>query len=74
MQANIKPKPLKDKYDIEFLEIFKETHNKSFCIDPKSCEIDGKFLWSSPCFTFSSGDKILIKGKNGSGKTTFTKI
>ena len=73
LQANIKPKPLKDKYDIEFLEIFKETHNKSFCIDAKSCEIDGKFLWASPSFTFSSGDKILIKGKNGSGKTTFLK-
>lgn len=73
LQANIKPKPLKDKYDIEFLEIFKETHNKSFCIDAKNCEIDGKFLWSSPGFTFSSGDKILIKGKNGSGKTTFLK-
>ena len=73
LQANIKPKPLKDKYDIEFLEIFKETNKKSFCIDEKSCEIDGKILWTSPSFTFSSGDKILIKGKNGSGKTTFLK-
>ena len=71
LQANIKPKPLKDKYDIEFLEIFKETNKKSFCIDERSCEIDGKILWTSPGFTFASGDKILIKGKNGSGKTTF---
>ena len=73
LQANIKPKPLKDKYDIEFLEIFKETHKKSFCIDEKICEIDGKILWNAPGFTFASGDKILIKGKNGSGKTTFLK-
>ena len=73
LESNIKPKPLKDKYDIEFLEIFKETHKKSFCISEKSCEIDGKFLWNSPGFTFASGEKILIKGKNGSGKTTFLK-
>ena len=66
-----KPKPLKEKYDIKFLEIFKESHKKSFYIDEKKCEIDGKFLWSSPRLTFSSGDKVLIKGKNGSGKTTF---
>ena len=71
LESNIKPKPLKDKYDIEFLEIFKETHKKNFCIDEKNCEIDGKFLWNSPGFTFASGDKILIKGINGSGKTTF---
>ena len=71
LQNNLKPKPLKEKYDIKFLEIFKESHKKSFCIDEKKCEIDGKFLWSSPRLTFSSGDKVLIKGKNGSGKTTF---
>jgi len=44
LESNIKPKPLKDKYDIEFLEIFKETYNKSFCIDAKSCEIDDKIV------------------------------
>ena len=71
LQNNLKPKPLKEKYDIKFLEIFKESHKKSFCIDEKKCEIDGKFLWSTPRLTFSSGDKVLIKGKNGSGKTTF---
>ena len=71
LQNNLKPKPLKEKYDIKFLEIFKESHKKSFCLDEKKCEIDGKFLWSTPRLTFSSGDKVLIKGKNGSGKTTF---
>ena len=44
LQNNLKPKPLKEKYDIKFLEIFKESHKKSFCLDEKKCEIDGKFL------------------------------
>lgn len=66
-----KPKKIEEEYDISFLNIFNKRSKRSFYIEEKEFFINGKCLWMTTNLSFSSGDKVMLVGKNGSGKTTF---
>ena len=66
-----KPKKIEEEYDISFLNIFNKRSKRSFYIEEKEFFINGKYLWMTTNLSFSSGDKVMLVGKNGSGKTTF---
>lgn len=67
----VKPKKVIEDYNIDFLDIFKIKNRKSFYISEKEFFINNNLLWKSPNITFSSGDRFILIGRNGSGKTTF---
>ena len=66
-----KPKKIEEEYDISFLNIFNKRSKRSFYIEEKEFFINGKCLWMTTNLSFISGDKVMLVGKNGSGKTTF---
>lgn len=66
-----KPKQLEEDYDIAFLNIFNKRSKKDFYVAEKEYYVNNTRLWSVSNLTFKSGDKVMLVGKNGSGKTTF---
>lgn len=67
----LKPKKIEEDYDISFLDIFSKRSRKTFYTAQKEFFINDNLLWKVSNLTFQSGDKVMLVGKNGSGKTTF---
>lgn len=65
-----KPKKIEEDYDIAFLDIFKIGNKRKFYIEEKGMTVNNKLLWTCSTMIFSSGDKVVVTGKNASGKTT----
>lgn len=66
-----KPKEVKEEYSIAFVSGFKESNKKIVHIFKEDFYIEDRLLWSSPDFSLKSGDKLMLVGSNGSGKTSF---
>ncbi|WNE40251.1 MAG: Nucleotide-binding protein ExpZ [Mycoplasmataceae bacterium] len=63
------PSMSRRKFEVDFLE---EKENKDIKI--KVEKINNNYLFKDLSFEVNSGEKILIKGRNGIGKTTLLKI
>ena len=65
------PKQVTEDYDISFLSQANLRPKRQLVIPAYSAFIGEKCLWQSQDLTLKSGDRLAIKGANGSGKTTF---
>lgn len=67
------PSMSRRKFEVDFLQK-KENSDIKIKIEKISKKINNNYLFKDLSFEVNSGEKILIKGRNGIGKTTLLKI
>jgi ATP-binding cassette subfamily F protein 3 len=67
------PSMSRRKFEVDFLSE-KENKDIKIKIEKVSKKINNNYLFKDLSFEINSGEKILIKGRNGIGKTTLLKI
>ncbi|MCS4487871.1 ATP-binding cassette domain-containing protein [Streptococcus sciuri] len=65
------PKQVTEDYGISFLTQVSLRPKRQLVVPAYSAFVGERLLWKSQDLTLKSGDRLAIKGANGSGKTTF---